>query len=298
MYDYISIDSNTNTITYDYNRIAKDSGVANTEEFRKEFRNKEMAVVSKIKKLVELIDGQIKPEERTLLQRDILGRFTMTHSSWMAITTQRRLKARHFNLQTGQEEEGTYISAARYLTRALSGIRKDNIKAFTKAYTEADEIEQKNLKRVAIEMGFLNALFFISLGLGAFADDDENKDIYTAQLATYLLDRTVNETSSSQLGLFGELYGKVQSPIVGLSNLKDFLTLTDIVNFDEVERGSYKGLTVNQVYAIKNIPGLKNFYNLSSPEKLIDARNSYDFFNTQESFTLGAAIIDEEDLED
>ena len=299
LYDYISINNETNTFAFDYDRIAQDSGVTNTEEFRKEFRNKEMAIISKIKKLVELIDGQIKPEERTKLQRDVLGRFTMTHTSWLAIATQRGFKSRHFNLQTGQEEEGTYVSLGKFMTRALNGITKDNIKSFKKAYMEADDIERANLKRLMIQAGFLQGLFLMSLGWGVFADDDENQDIYSVQLSAYLLDRVVNETSSSQFGVMGELYGKVKEPVVGLSNLKDLFTLKDIVDFEEVQRGSYKGLTHSQVYFIKNTPGFKNAFNLATAENVIDARNTYKFFNKkkQEAFILAANLIDEEDLE-
>ena len=62
-------------------------------------------------------------------------------------------------------------------------------------------------------------------GTSIFADDDENKDNITIQGTAYLLDRVINETSSSQLGLMGEFYQKAESPITGLSSIKDMLSI-------------------------------------------------------------------------
>lgn len=297
VYNYIGIDEATNTMTYNYDQIAKDMGTVNDEAFRENFRNKELALTAKLRKLVELIDGNIRQEERTLLQRDAIGRFTMTHSSWLAIAAARRLKARHYSMQTGIEEEGTYVSLGKFLTRAFNGIRKDNIKAFKKAYLEADDVEKANLMRILKEAAFLQGMFLVGLGLGAFADDDDNQDIYALQASSYLMDRVVNETSSSQFGVMGEFYGKMKEPIVGLKNLKDLLTVKSIFDFSEVERGSYQGMTHSGQYFIKNVPGLKNFRDLKNSENLKSARDNYDFFATQEDWTIASYFIDEENLE-
>lgn len=296
LYNYIKIDEATNTMTYTYEQIAKDMGVEYNEEFLKDFRNRELAVTSKIRKLVELIDGNIPQAERTLLQRDLLGRFVMTHSSWLAITLARRFKSNHYSLQTGMEEEGTYISLGKYLTRALNGVTKEGFKAFKSEYSNATETERANLARVAKDFAFLQGLFLISLGWGAFADDDENKDIYAIQATAYLLDRTVNETSSSQFGVIGEVYQKLQSPIVGLKQIKDMLTIKQIVDFDKIDRGSYRGLTNSEAYFVKNVPGLKGFRDFSSGERLKSARDTYNFYSNQPDFILANSFIDAESL--
>lgn len=185
---------------------------------------------------MELIDGQIRPEERTLLQRDILGRFITTHSAWLSIAASRRFKGRHYSLQTGMEEEGTYVSMGKFLTRAFNGLSKDKMKAFKEAYKEADEVEKENLLRIAKEVAFLQAIFALGLAYGSFADDDDKKDSITIQATAYLLDRVINETSSSQLGLMGEFYQKAESPVTGLSSVKDMLSIANVLDFSEIER--------------------------------------------------------------
>jgi len=296
LYNYIVIDKNTNTMTYDYNTLAKDMGVPNDEAFKENFRNQELGITAKTKKLVELIDGQIRPEEKTFLQRDILGRFMMTHFSWAAIGASRRFKGRHYSFQTGLEEEGTYVSFANYMVRAFNGMTKEGFKSFKKAYLEADETEQSNLKRMMKEVAFLQAVAALALGMGVFADDDENKDLYTLQASSYLLDRVANETSSSQLGILGEFYSKAKEPITGLTQLKDFFTFYKAFDLSEVERGSYKGLTHSQEYFIKNVPGFKQFRDFNSAENLKNARDKYDYFSGQEPFVMLNWFINEDDL--
>ena len=299
LYSYIAIDKNTNTMSYDYDRIAKDMGTVNDETFQENFRNMELGVTSKIKKLVELIDGQIRPEERTLLQRDILGRFITTHSAWLLIAASRRFKGRHYSLQTGMEEEGTYVSLGKFLTRALNGLSKDKMKAFKEAYKEADEVEKENLLRIAKEVAFLQAIFAVGLAYGIFADDDENKDSITIQGTAYLLDRVINETSSSQLGLMGEFYKKAESPITGLSSVKDMLSLANLGDFSEIERGSYKGMTHFQKYLVQNIPGIKSARDISNGVNLKNARDKYSFYNdTQENFIFLNYLLSEDMLKE
>jgi hypothetical protein len=292
LYNFIRIDEKTNTMTYDFTEIDKVMS-------REDFRNAELATTSKIKKLFELVDGQIRTEERTLLQRDAIGRFTMTHSSWLAVAISRRFKSRHYSLQTGQEEEGTYVTFGRVLTRALNGIKKGNMKEFINEFKNADEVEKQNLKRIMIEQGFLQSMFLLSLGLGAFADDDENKDLFIAQATAYLLERTVNETSSSQFGLTGELYGKVKEPIVGLTNIADVVKFWEAFNWwTPIERGAYKDIPVAGAYLLKNVPGFKQAWQFSSGENLKKTRDQYDFFNKQENFIMMNYIINEDNLKE
>ena len=56
-------------------------------------------------------------------------------------------------------------------------------------------------------------------------------------------------------------------------------------------------MTNSQTYLIKNVVGLKAFYDLYSAKNLRSLRDTYDFFDEQEKFTLISTIVDEEDLE-
>ena len=173
------------------------------------------------------------------------------------------------------------------------------MKAFKEAYKEADEVEKENLLRIAKEVAFLQAIFAVGLAYGIFADDDENKDSITIQGVAYLLDRVVNETSSSQLGLMGEFYKKAESPITGLSSVKDMLSLANLGDFSEIERGSYKGMTHFQKYLVQNIPGIKSARDISNGVNLATAKDKYSFYNdTQENFIFLNYLLSEDMLKE
>lgn len=302
-YNYIvTEDANGNpypTMTYDFDALARDMNRTNDEEFRKDFRNIELGVISKTKKLVERIDGQITNEERTTLQRDVLGRFAMTHKGWLSISASTRFKRRHINFQTGKIEEGSYLTAANYFTDAINfGYKKGRLKGvmqeFKDLYINGDETTRKNLERVAKETLFLSLLFLLTIGLSSWADDEE--DLWGAQLTAYLFERTTTEVSSSQLGVFGEFYASFKEPIVGLQKIENLVRVDKLLSTDIVDRGRYKGLSDQQVYLIKNIVGAKPAFDIWNAENLKSQRDSYDYFNKEEALIPIAWFIDEEDI--
>ena len=302
-YNYIvTEDKNGNpypTMTYDFDALARDMNRTNDEEFRKDFRNMELGVISKTKKLVERIDGQITNEERTTLQRDVIGRFTMTHSGWLAISGANRFKRRHINFHTGKIEEGTYMTAANYFVDAINlGYKKGKLKGIMKEfkdlYVNGDETTRKNLERVAKEMGFLSTIFLLTIFLSSWADDDE--DLWVAQLTAYLFERTTTEVATSQIGVFGEFYKKFSEPFVGLQKIENLVRVDKLLSTDIVERGRYQGLSDYQVYLIKNVIGAKPMFDIWNAENLKSQRDAYDYFNKEEALIPVAWFLDEEDI--
>lgn len=302
-YNYIlTEDKNGNpypTMTYDFDALAKDMNRTNDEEFRKDFRNIELGVISKTKKLIERIDGQITNEERTTLQRDVLGRFVMTHKGWLAISAANRFKRRHINFQTGKVEEGTYVTAANYFVDAINmGYKKGKLKGIMKEfkdlYINGDETTRKNLERASKEMLFLSGLFLLTIFLSSWADDEE--DLWGAQLTAYLFERTTTEVASSQLGVFGEFYASFKEPIVGLQKIENLSKIGDLLDTSIVARGRYQGLTKQEVYLIKNVTGAKPAFDIWNAENLKSQRDSYDHFNKEEALIPVAWFLDEEDI--
>ena len=293
LYNYIDIKDGA--LTYNYDKIAEDMGKVPGEEFKAEFRNLELGVAARIKKLIERIDGQIHSEDRTVLQRHVLGRFTMTHKAWLSIAASTRFKRKHFNMQTGQQEEGSYLSVMNTFTKAINKGRVEGgiagvMKNLKEVYKNADPMEQENIRRVMIDSAFMSGLFALTLAISGWADDD--KESLTAQFVAYMFERTVNETSSSQFGVLGEFYASSKEPIVGLSKIENLAKIADAFDSDIVKSGRYKGMEKREVYAIKNLIGAKSFYDLSSAENLYSQRKAYDFFNKEEMFTPIAWFID------
>lgn len=285
MYDYIKTESGT--VEYDP-QIYKDLNIS-----QEEFRNLELGVISKNKALVEKIDGQIRPENRVWLQRNFLGNFVMTHKGWLSIATSNRFKGRHISLTTGQVEEGTYVSAGRYFKNVIEKFKTLNVKAFKHAYLNATETERLNMQRVAKEMGVLSALYALGILVSGYADEDD--DAYLLQMTSYLFDRTVNETISAQTGIVAELYNSISSPIVGLQQVANASKVYELGSDDVITRGRYAGLTERERYLIRNIVGGKALYDVWDAKNLKSQRDSYKFFNDDNSYFNPISYILTED---
>lgn len=291
LYDYI--DTSTGTVTY-LPTLKDDLGV--TDE---EFRNLELGVIAKGKKIVERIDGQIKPEERTALQRHFLMKFTGTHKGWLMIATANRFKVQHLNWQTGQLEEGTYISGARYFGNVISQLAGFNPKAFQDAYIKATPMEKQNLRRIAFEVGVLSAVYALGIALVSYADDEEEPTALI-QASAYLTDRLINETNSSQFGVIGEMYNSIKQPVVGLQQVMNAGKVHELIAGDEIiTRGRYKNLSERERYVIRTVVGAKVFYDLSSAENLKSQRQSYEFFSKDsEAFNPIAYLLTKDDFKE
>lgn len=297
MYNYMSTENAT--VSYDYDRLAQDMGRTNDEEFQKDFRNIEIGVMTKLKKVVERIDGMITNEERTTMQRDVLGRFAMTHKGWLAISAANRFKRRHLNLQTGQMEEGTYFSLYNFVVENFNnGLKKGGMKSalseLKDQYVNGDEVQRQNLKRIIVDFAFLTALFLLTIGVGHWADDEE--DMWSAQFTAYMLERVTTETASTQLGVFGEFYSSIKEPLVGVQKLENLFSIKQAFDTEVTASGRFAGMTKKQVYFLKNIVGAKPTFDIWNAGNLLSLRDTYDYYNKDEAFTPIAYVIDEDDL--
>lgn len=299
LYNYMSTENST--VAYDFEKLAQDMNRVNDEEFQKDFRNIELGVITKLKKVIERIDGMITDEERTSMQRDVLGRFAMTHKGWLAISAANRFKRRHLNLQTGQMEEGTYFSFYNFFVDNFNkGLQKGGMKAafseLKDQYVNGDEVQRENLKRIMVDFAFLTVLFLITIGVGHWADDEE--DMWSAQFTAYMLERVTTETASTQFGLFGEFYQSVKEPLVGVQKIDNLFSVMDVFDTDVETRGRYAGLTKQQIYFLKNVVGAKPTFDMWNASNLKSQRDTYDYYNKDESLIPVAALVDEDDLED
>lgn len=307
MYSYILTEEGEASIKFDIDRLMKDSGTTlSKEEFTKEFNQDRLAIDAKIRKFVERIDGNIPQHEKTMLQRNFIGAFTMTHKGWLSIATANRFKSSHFNLQTGQIEEGSYITLARKLRMVADSltdaVKQKSFKPFYDAlldtYRNADTVERANLQRIAKDQALVLAMYGIVLALSSLADDDDNKDLYVAQMTSYIADRVFNETKSVQFGVFNELYKSAKEPLVGTKQLEDLFTFWRVLDGTEITRGNYRGLTVREKYFIDNVPGFKSTYSIMSGENIFNQRNSYIYFNKRDDMNPASLIISSKDFKE
>lgn len=285
--DYI--ENSNGEMTYN-SEMLRENGI--TPE---QWKNIELGLMSRVGKIVERIDGQIKTQDRTVAQRNFLLSWSMLHKSYLAIGTANAFKGKQINMLTGQVEQGKYTGALSWLMKSAG--QKFNIKNIKDKYGEVDEADKVAARRVLVESGVLMTLTILGFFIAAGADDDEEST--TKQLANYLALRTKNETISSQAGIIGEIYKSLESPLVGLSRVKNIATFWHVFDSDEIKRGRYAGLSQREKYIIQAIPGLKAAYDVSTPKNIRTQATSYEFFNKENAvFNIFSVMLNEIEEED
>lgn len=297
-YDYVEVEDGT--YKKDYAKFQTDTGLS-AEDAVKMFDNIEVDITLKVQKVSEAIDGNIRNDERTQMQRHFLLTFLFTHKGWMSIALARRFKSGHYNTSTKKFEEGHYITASRALQAQVRNLV--NIKDLTKfkegaldAWAELSPEQQRNVRRVGVDMAVVTLLYAIVLGMTGFADDDENKDNSTIQLLTHLMERTLNETRSTQLGLGSEILNTIQEPVVGFKELRKIADVSKLFDLEEVKRGRYQGLSGSTAYLLSAIPGGKSFHTLSSGENINYQRRAYNLYNSPDEMQPLGWLIDTKDV--
>lgn len=280
--DYIE---NTNgEMTYS-SEMLRENGI--TPE---QWKNIELGLMARVGKIVERIDGQIKPQDRTIAQRNFLLSWSMLHKSYLAIGTANAFKGKQINLLTGQVEQGKYTGALTWAIKSAG--QRFNVKNIKDKYGEVDDADKVAARRVLVESGVLMTITILSFLIASGADDDEESS--AKQLANYLVLRTKNETISSQAGIIGEIYKSLESPLVGLSRVKNIATFWNVFDSDEIKQGRYSGLSQREKYIIQAIPGLKSAYDLSDAKNIRTQATSYEFFNKENSvFNIFATMLNE-----
>lgn len=298
---YIKVDGTK--VTYDYLAFQKDTNIATLAEAQSKFNESLLAVRNRGKKLIERIDGTIKSEERTMLQRNFFGKFAMTHKGWLAIALANKFKYKHFNFQTMMEEEGSYITGARQITKALKEAfmamrgKGDFKKAWAELTgSESEDYVKQNMKRNLVEFSVATTIFAIASLMAGIAGDDDNDDYYALQLTTYMLERINNEQNSQQLGLYSEVYKSIESPIVGITQIVDMFKVGKIFDGSPKNSGRYNNVPVNLAYAIDNVAPMKQFYQLMNTDNIIYQKNAYQYFNSLDNNQPLAWVFSSEDF--
>ena len=132
----------------------------------------------------------------------------------------------------------------------------------------------------AVQILALGALAYAMLG---WADDEDEKDNYVAQLSALLAVRVLGESMSSSFGVFSELYSTTDSPVVAMQTVDNFFSLLNLANMNkEVSAGQYKGDNKWATTAFK-LTAFKNLHMFEDPQHIKDVRKGFIFFNTQQN---------------
>jgi len=224
------------------------------------------------------VDSVVPMEDKSAATRDFLMSFTTAHRGWLSIGVSRKTKSRQFNFMTGQVEEGQYVSVSNLISNVAKDLNekgfKNLIKVLKDNYNLMSDFERRNVKRTLVELGMYVALLGLGLLVVGIADDDDNKDLWALQTASYIYIRTVNETGSMQapMGLLN-LIDVAQSPFIALNNIKQ-MTQSNALSFEPVATGEYQGMPKILKTGIKQTY-LRHWYEVKDAETVRKKRQYF-----------------------
>lgn len=187
------------------------------EESSEKFDRLREKVIAKARQVVQSADGVLNETDQVAAQRDMLTSMFMQHRGWLPINLTRRFKKRHFNISTGQFEEGHYRTLFSFLKQAALNLKNpQNVREY---WNDLDLNQQRNIRRAGIETSILVALQIIGLAVLAGDDDD---DSYVEDLARLIYLRTASEYNSSQwMGIPGTVIETAKAPLTALSTYEN-----------------------------------------------------------------------------
>ena len=281
-YDDIKVEDGL--MSFDKASITKKLGQPTGQALDNLLKNVKENMTNRTSQAIQRIDSQIPAHEKSMAARHGIAAFFLLHSHWFLLAIQQRFKSRGYNDNTGNKEEGVYLTLKDFAAKMTFGFDKKAGKTWLKhikdTWTDSmnDDTTRRNLHRATLDMTFVATMQVLGFLLSNYMDDDDDP-LYALQLADYMLYRVTNEQISSTVALPNQFLKALDSPIKGIDRLTDLGSLVTGVLFDGdiVERGRFAGETERARYLYNNVPGLKDIYNLRNIE---GTKNSYKHFNS------------------
>ena len=279
--DVVKLESD-GRISYDYSKISESLNNNFTEQEAKEFMDTKNAslIRGRIKSAIQRIDGQISEEDRSMSTRNVFFSFVNIHRSWLFLAIQNRFKNRQFNTQTGRFEEGSLISTFSYFRNIIKSSKQkgfvNTLSNIRRDFDSYDEVTKRNVKRTLYELAVLNAFVaFTALALRELEGDDD--DSYLFKVSSLMLIRTTNELASSSVALHKNLGEMIDNVVVGTNSIEILTQSSDIFSSDIVSRGRFRGMTERERYMFRQLPIMRDYWNIYSD---IEGNiKSYNYFN-------------------
>lgn len=276
----VSLVDENGVIYYDYAKIAEALNNNMTEEEAKVFmEGKDNLIAGRIKLAIQFVDQQVASVDKSILSRNAFTSFLGVHRNWLFLAVQNKLKGRQLSTLTGNFEEGSWATSFRVVNSIVSDIRagktKDVLKYIKDRWENGSDTTRKNLIRGVAEMTFLNALIALTvMGIKELGDDDENT--YAFKVANLFLMRTTSEIASSTIALPKNTFDILSNATVGTNLVDMAFTSPDLFSSEEVSRGRFQGQTERARWLLRNLPAIKDLYNLYDIDNTI---SSYRHFN-------------------
>jgi hypothetical protein len=244
------------------------------EELEKYVGLKNEAIFQRVSLVSQAIDGNISTEEKSMASRNLVLQLFLTHRNFLSLWTQKRFKGSHMSLETGQVESGSYGTLGRFIKGYAEQYKKGNLDStianMKQYWAGLEENEKLNMQRNGKDFIFVNAILALSLALSSFADDDDNKDLWSLQAGNYLALRLANESASTSYAIPLSYYDTVADLFVGLNSIPETLSFGDIGDDELVKSGKWTGFTKNERYFGRNTGFAKTYAEIVNTRKVKD----------------------------
>lgn len=237
------------------------------------------------------IDGELNYSDWAAAHRGALTQLVTTHRGWLFRNIQLRLKPKGVNYQTGEMDEGWYLTTFDFIRKTfLSKERVTSLKSLLARWETLDAYEKQGVLRTLWETAFIFAVSSLAMILNNLAldsDDDDDLIQYLAYQSNRVLlelgvmnpslviavDPFTDHPDGNNLAWrmplaanIQELVAILNSPVAATRQLDDLMDLTHLLSNQEIESGPYEGMTKRERLLIKMIPGMKGLYQARDPK--------------------------------
>lgn len=206
-------------------------------------------VKNRIDVLSRRIDGTIREVDKAAVHAHALAQYIVLHKNFMISGLHDRFKKKHFNLDTGVEEEGYYRVTASFL-KGIVGNRHFALNQILADYDQLKDYEQYAVRRVLYDMMLIVASTTLALSIAALVDGDDDYDNWVMQSITYLALRSAFEFRTMYNPF--EFMSMIKSPTAAFTwfdNASSFINLFNPFSyigkggpFKIIDRGVYEGM--------------------------------------------------------
>lgn len=223
----------------------------------------------KIEFVANRIDGALSPTDKAAAHRHAFLQLLTTHRGWLFSGVSNRFKQKGMNEITGEYEVGYYREWFSFLkATVMRPNRLRMLKNMLAQWETLEDYQKAAVKRTIYEIGMAVGIGVIAAILNGMADED---DEYA--FVSYIANRTLLEASvfpSIASGMWPvasiEAGALLNSPIAAANVLDNFADIVHILSDEEIERGTYEGMTKGERALIRMTPGLRGYFSSRDPE--------------------------------
>ena len=231
----------------------------------------------KIQELSHQFNGAFSAEDLGSLQSKAIGRLVAQFRQWMPGHYSRRFANRFYNTATKQYQEGYWLTSYRVTKEILLSLINQK-RSIPEYWNGLSNYEKTNILKAISESLLLLSITMLLKGMLLGDDDDDDEKSRLAQFMKYQLYRTHMEIVATMpltpFEAVQNMYTMLQTPMAAVNGLESAWKLLRIDNmFREIERGTYKGMSVWHRDALKAIPyygQFRKFYDLSTEDYMFN----------------------------